>query len=103
VPYQIGTRTFGTKKEILTHAGRILKGRSIGARLDGEEEAFAQALFELHPEKETKRAGREVSHFGIGLKSDLEWAHEVFTVVFTDGEHEDFSTSKAVRAARPQR
>jgi hypothetical protein len=84
--YSLGDVIFKTKGEARTHISALLKSYTLGERV--KEHALISALFDRHPEVDSKR-GAGVDYFYVDRDP---WGGKCFYVMRIDGTHTDFGT-----------
>lgn len=87
IPVQIGSRSFGSKKDALAHFREMLNRYDLGDRVLAEDSADLRELLKRHSDYKRK-LGVGVAHFEV-LGADF--GSRCFHVVRTDGSYEDFS------------
>jgi hypothetical protein len=89
--YAIGRWTFRTKKERSRKISETLQGQPIGVPLTDDDLEFVLAIFDLHPGKIEKLAGRVIKSIVV-RRNDYEGHTErCFYIVRDDGSEIDFS------------
>ena len=86
--FQIGPRTFPTKKAAGEEVSRILHGSPLNVALSGDEYALIRDLLDLHPNA-VEKIGAGV--LGISVRDSGEYASRCFHAHRVDGTIIDFS------------
>lgn len=95
--YKVGNEEFATKDAVRERASEIINTTMHYELLEGDDLAFVSALFDLHPCAEEK-AGVGLEGFFVG--PGPEWMIPNLWLLRTDGETDNFSIGKCVRALR---
>jgi hypothetical protein len=91
-------KIYNSREALIRTVDAIRRKYEVGHAIEGADDDIVTAVFDLHPDREEKTAGRAISHYEVRT---YKFGTRAFFVVFTDGTSIDFSFEKALRHAYP--
>jgi len=93
---KIGTEAFDSAAAATRRASDILNRWPLRERIVGADNAFVADLFDLHPDRDGKLAGRSISHFEV---HPFVHGSRCFFLVRDDGTWVDLSYKPCIKVA----
>jgi hypothetical protein len=93
----VGHLTFMSKSAANQHFSAMLNRYNSGRRLSAADDADLRAILALHPDRDAKLAGQEVSHFEV---RDFVYKKRSFFLIRMDGSAVDFSFQRSLSIRR---